>query len=159
MIEKHLWVKTLFLPSEGVDGFLDKFYPQVKLRVVFKSANIMKRLFSHKDKVPSDLRAGVIYKYECGCCNATYVGKCSRHLTARINEHLGRSPRTGNYLAKPPYSAIREHLETAGHRIRKENFSVLASSPDDTELLIMEALFHREIKPNLGKPSYDLVCF
>ena len=148
-----------FKLRKELSDLLGNFYPQIKLRVVFNSLNSINKFFKYKDKVPNDLRAGVVYKYECGCCSATYVGKCVRHITARINEHLGRSPRTGNLLVKPPYSAIREHRDAEDHQMQKENFSILASSSDDTELLIMEALFQNQLKPSLGRSSYELLCF
>ena len=162
--------KTVYLsiPYTGIHGFslrknlnqlLSEFYPQVCLRVVFKSANPVSKFFKMKDIIPEDLSSLIVYKYQCVCCNATYVGKCVRHYQTRINEHLGRSPRTGNYLAKPLYSAIREHCETSNHRISKENFSILASSNSHLDLNIMEALYQKKIKPSLGRPSYDLVCF
>ena len=138
---------------------LSDYYPQVCLRVVFKSTNPISKFFKIKDKVPEDLISGIVYQYQCVCCNATYVGKCIRHYKTRINEHLGRSARTGNYLAKPLYSAIREHCESSDHRISKDNFSVLASTSSDLDLSIMEALYQKQIKPSLGRSSYELACF
>ena len=136
-----------------------EFYPQVCIRVVFKSLNPISRFFNIKDKVPDDLKSCVVYKYECDCCSATYVGKCSRHFKTRINEHLGRSPRTGNLLVKPSYSAIREHCEGKDHRPSKENFSILVSANSSVDLNIMEALYQHMHKPTLGRSSYDLFCF
>ena len=142
-----------------LNGLFDNFYPQIKLRVIFKSTCSFGKFFNIKDKIPEDLRAGIVYKYQCDSCNASYVGKSVRHKIARIREHLGRSPRTGNYLVKPSFSAIREHCESSDHLIRKENFSVLASSSDSTELVIMEALYQTKIKPTLGRSTLDLLCF
>ena len=138
---------------------MTKCYPQVTLKVVFRSTNSIAKYFNNKDKVPRELLGGVIYKYECVCRSATYIGKCSRHLQTRIFEHLGRSPRTGNYLIKPLFSAIREHCENSDHRMERDNFSVLGSSTSDRDLIIMEALFHHHWKPNLGRSSYELLCF
>ena len=162
--------KTVYfsIPYTGAHSFnlrikltklLSDFYPQVCLRVVFKSNNPVSKFFKIKDKIPDDLISGFVYHYQCVCCNATYVGKCIRHYKTRINEHLGRSPRTGNYLAKPLYSAIREHCESSDHRMSRENFSVLASTSRDLDLTIMEALYQQKEKPSLGRPSYELACF
>ena len=119
----------------------------------------MGQFFHIKDKIPEDLRSGIIYQYKCDSCNATYVGKCIRHKIARIREHLGLSPRTGSPLVRPPFSAIRDHREATDHQILSENFSVLASSSNESELLIMEALYQKQIKPKLGRPSFELLCF
>ena len=137
----------------------NEFYPQVSIRVVFKSGNPISRFFAVKEKLPNNLRSKVIYKYECDRCSASYVGKCLRQFRARINEHLGRSPRTGNLLAKPPYSAIREHCEGENHLPSKENFSILGSANSGMDLNIMEALFQKRHRPTLGRSSYDLLCF
>ena len=115
--------------------------------------------FRIKDKIPEDLRSSIVYQYKCDSCSASYVGKSIRHKIARVREHRGLSPRTGNPLAKPPYSAILEHREATNHQIQKENFSVLASSSNNTDLVIMEALFQKKYKPSLGRTSYDLLCF
>ena len=142
-----------------LNSLFNDFYPQVRLRVIFKSSYSIGSFFNIKDKIPDDLRSSIIYQYKCDDCNVSYVGKCIRHKIARVREHLGLSPRTGNHLVRPPNSAIREHREATGHQILKENFSVLASSPNDTELTIMEALYQKQLKPSLGRPSYDLLCF
>ena len=135
------------------------FYPQLRLRVVFKPSHCIGRFFNIKDKIPEDLRSNIIYQYMCGSCNASYVGKCIRHKIARVREHQGLSPRTGNHLATPPYSAIREHREATDHQILVKNFTVLSNSSNETELLIMEALYQKQKSPSLGRPSYDLLCF
>ena len=41
-----------------------------------------------KDKVPSDLRSFVAYKFVCGSCKADYIGHTKRHLSTRNKEHL-----------------------------------------------------------------------
>ncbi|XP_068218340.1 dnaJ homolog subfamily C member 3-like [Palaemon carinicauda] len=66
-----------------------------------------------------DLCSGVIYKYKCDRCNASYIGESERHYRARLSEHFGRSPRTGSYMAKPPHSAIRDHSLSENHPISK----------------------------------------
>ena len=148
-----------FSIKKNLTRLLKDHYPQVHLKVVFTSINRLSKMFKIKDKVPQDLISCVIYKYQCVDCNATYVGKCSRHFKARIYEHLGRSYRTGNYLTKPAYSAIRDHCENSSHRLNKENFSIISSARSDSDLCIMEALLQYRIKPTLGRISYELLCF
>ena len=148
-----------FYLRKRLNSLFNDFYPQVRLRVIFKSSYCIGSFFKIKDKIPEDLRSSIVYQYKCDSCSASYVGKSIRHKIARVREHLGLSPRTGGYLVRPPYSAILEHRETTGHQILKENFSVLVSSSNETELLIMEALCQKQLKPSLGRPSYDLLCF
>ena len=137
---------------------LQEFYPQISLRVVYNSKNCIKSLFQIKDKIPEDLRSSIVYMYKCDCCNASYVGKSERHFSTRKAEHCGRSVRTGNYLNKPPHSAIRDHCLSEDHLMKKENFSVLASTSGKLDLAIMEALFQHKYKPNLGRSSFELSC-
>ena len=37
------------------------------------------------------LLSGLVHKYKCGGCNATYYGKTKRHFKVRIYGHLGIS--------------------------------------------------------------------
>ena len=67
---------------------------------------VLEVFFKMIDKIPEDLRSSIVYQYKCDSCSASYVGKSIRHKIARVREHRGLSPRTGNPLAKPPYSVI-----------------------------------------------------
>ena len=96
------------------------------------------------------MRSGVIYKYKCGGCQASYVGKTQRSLHQRIMEHSGRSFRTGSLLSKPSNSAIRTHAQEADHPMREGNFDILFSPRLGGDLLIAEALAQRWENPNLG---------
>ena len=46
--------------------------------------------FSLKDRPPTSLKAGVVYKFTCASCNASYVGETYRHFSVRIKEYLGK---------------------------------------------------------------------
>ena len=50
--------------------------------------------FHFKDRIPKDLNAGVVYKFQCGLCNESYHGECVRHLYVRTGEHIGVSQLT-----------------------------------------------------------------
>ena len=63
----------------------DKLTP-CNLKIVLTSP-----VFTFKDKLPKMLLSGLVYKYECGGCNATYYGNTKRHFKVRICEHLGIS--------------------------------------------------------------------
>ena len=74
---------------------------------------------------------------------------------------MGRSFRTGNYLAKPSYSAIREHREETGHPLSIEDFSVLATCHSALQLDMLEALYTMRKKPKIARntPVASLLCF
>ena len=140
---------------------LKPFYPQLNVRVIFRTKNIIGNFFKFKDRVPECLQSSIIYKYTCGTCQSTYLGRTERQFGVRISEHLNRSFRTNNPLSKPPYSAIRQHSENSNHALKKENFSIVTSAKNRTELIILEALYTHLLQPNIVKqenPSH-LLCF
>ena len=69
--------------------------PYCNIRFVFQTKCKISNFFTFKDKIPSFLRSGIVYKFQCGSCNATYYGKTKRHLKVRMCEHLGISALTG----------------------------------------------------------------
>ena len=140
---------------------MKEFYPQVNVRVIFRTKNAIQNWFRIKDKIPLDLQSSLVYHYECGVCNSSYVGKTSRHFSARIAEHRGVSHRTGQPLSKPPFSAIRDHSVAKDHPISKGGFSILGSQQTDMDLRVLESLYTYKLKPDMGnnESSVDLLCF
>lgn len=84
----------------------------------------------------------VIYKFQCGLCDASYVGYTARHLHQRIDEHR--------------YSTIGKHrfqehgLKTAPPT---DSFSVVKKCMSKFDCLINEMFFIRSIKPTLNVQS------
>ena len=142
-------------------SLLRDFYPQAVVRVIFKSSRTIGSMFRYKDVIPTKLASSVVYQYTCDSCKATYIGKTKRQLEVRIHEHLGKSVRTGRQISKPVHSAIRDHARNMDHPIKKENFSVLASSSFDMDLLILESIYQAVERPSIGgyESSVPLLCF
>ena len=153
--------KRSFALRNKLSKLFREFYPQVNLHVIFKTGRTVQSLFRCKDKVPDELQSSVVYKYECHCCNAMYIGKTKRQLRVRIHEHLGRSVRTNRPLTNPSFSAIREHSLGADHPILMSSFTVLSSQPSDRELCISESLLTIKFKPSLvnNEKSMELLCY
>ena len=118
-----------------------EFYPQINVRVIFKTSNPMQSWFRIKDRIPPELQSSLVYHYKCGGCHSSYVGKTLRHLAARIAEHKGKSLRTGQPLSKPPFSAIRDHASAENHPISQNQFSILGSQRTDMDLRVLESLY------------------
>ena len=57
------------------------------IQFVFQTKCKISNFFTFKDKIPSFLRSGIVYKFQCGSCNATYHGKTKRHFKVRMCEH------------------------------------------------------------------------
>ena len=112
----------------------------------------LSNFFKFKDGIHDSSRSSLVYKYVCDRCNSIYVGKTSRHLKSRISEHLGVSYRTGQKLTSPPFSAIRNHIDSSHHnyQITDKQFSILATATCDSDLFIKESIFIKQLKPNLN---------
>ena len=83
-----------------------------KLQFFLKSQKKLSNVFRFKDRLPSDLVSGVVYKYTCGRCNSTYYGEMDGNLKVRSGEHIGISPSPLALKKTKPSkeSAIRDHL-------------------------------------------------
>ena len=63
-----------------------------------------------KDKIPSFLRSGIVYKFQSGCWNAICYGKTKRHFNVRVCDDLGICGLTGKGVKDDDDSDIKEHL-------------------------------------------------
>ena len=149
------------LPFHGEESFrirrqlnqlVSKFYPQIKLNVVFQSGFRIKNMFKFKDTVPLPLMSSLVYKYICNRCQSVYIGKTSRHLSTRISEHMGVSYRTAVPLTSPPFSAIRNHIDHnhTNYTISPDEFTIIDRAPTDFQLLKKESILIKQIQPNLN---------
>ena len=69
--------------------FLGNIYPHMEFRFIFQSVKRIENFFPFKDRIPSNLRSSVVYKFTCSSCKAAYYGKTSRHFIVHCREHLG----------------------------------------------------------------------
>lgn len=153
--------KSSFALRNKLNKLMREFYPQILVRVIFKSKRNIGSFFKFKDRVPAELQSAIIYKYSCSCCNATYIGKTKRQAKVRYFEHLGKSIRTNRPLSKPPFSAIRLHSHDNDHPIQLDSFKILSSRTTDMELTTAESLYTIKEKPTLGynERSVEMLCF
>jgi hypothetical protein len=155
--------KISFTIRRRLVGMLSDVYSAVDVRFIFTSANRISSMFRFKDVVPFALRSGVIYKFSCGSCHATYIGKTSRHIHTRICEHAGVSHLTGRPTRSVRYSAVHSHcLPCSGLACSPDDFSILGSiNNNERDLLILESLFISLQKPALNAQltSFPLLLF
>ncbi|CAF5229933.1 unnamed protein product, partial [Rotaria magnacalcarata] len=76
-------------------------YPLKQVRVVYDITARISHNFTTKDKIPTELRSGVVYEATCPVCNEKYIGQTCRHLKTRINEHLSYQKRVMPSLTQP----------------------------------------------------------
>ena len=127
--------KSFFIRKD-IKDVIKEYFSQVKLSIIFINKFRIKILFLVKDVLQDRARCSVIYKFNCCRCDASYIGKTSRHLFTRISEHLGRSFRTNNILLNPPNSAIRDHSIEFDHSIKADNFKIINTATTDFDLSI-----------------------
>ena len=130
--------------------------PYCNVQFVFQTKCKICNFFTFKDKISLVLRSGIVYKFQCGSCNATYYGKTKRHFKVRMCEHLGISALTGNRVKGDDDSAIKEHLLFCNHKPDFEDFSILATNNDDFKVTLMESLLINRDHPPLNKNKQSL---
>ena len=85
----------------------------------------------------------VVYHLRCKAegCNANYIGKTSRILSHRIQEHSG----------KDKNSAIQQHIqENPSHTFDFDNIEALDHANNDYKLQLKELLHVNKDKPTLN---------
>ena len=130
--------------------------PHCNLRIVFQTKCKLINFFTFKDKIPVFLCSGIVYKFKCGGCNATYYGKTKRHFKIRMCEHLGVSAFTGKRVKGDNDSAIKEHHLFCNYSSGFDDFSILASNNNDFKVTLMESLLINRDHPPLNKNKHSL---
>ena len=59
-----------------------------KMQIAFKNQINLSKVFHFKDGLPYNLVSCVVYKFQCGRCNASYYGETDKHLKVRSGEHI-----------------------------------------------------------------------
>ena len=95
------------------------------LQIIVKSP--CSSLFCFKDKLPKHLLSGVVYKFTCSSCNATYIGKSLRYLKVRASEGLSVSHLIGKRVVSHQKSAISDHILEHDDPASFDDFSTLTS--------------------------------
>ena len=133
---------------------LNKLYPYAEFRLVFKNPLSIGSLFAFKDSLPDLMRSSVIYKFSCPRCNlGTYIGCTKRLLKVRIDSHRGVSHRTGCNLKTKENSSVRSHSNLCKHTITYNDFKIIAQSPNENHLQILESLLIKQLTPNLNNQT------
>ena len=118
---------------------LSNLSPFMNPRIVLVNTFFVASFFRYKDKLPKCCNSTVVYKLCCASCGASYVGSTLRNLYSRIQQHLGKSVRTGKFLAKPGPSPIRNHSLMCDTLVTQDNFTILTKASSVLELRILES--------------------
>ena len=151
--------------------FVDKFFPQLKFCPIFCNSFKIRNFFPFKDRLERSMCSRVCYEYQCPNCSIGYIGSTKRHLIKRVREHMGCSPRTGSRLSRPGFSAIRNHVEVMNSNRRSrdstdnecsislENFRILATAHNESDLHILEGILIAEKSPDLNGKVENLSIY
>ena len=132
---------------------MNKHMKFCKLRVIFQTNNRLKNYFRFKDSVPETLRSSLIYKFSCGSCTASYIGKTYRHFKVRVSEHQGVSPRTGKPVKCNLSTSVSDHMLLCDHKVVHEDFKFFGNESNRYLLELKESLFIKRDKPSLNKKT------
>ena len=129
--------------------------PHCNFRIVFQSKCKLINFFTFKDKIPIFLRSGIVYKFKCGGCNATYYGKTKTRFKVRMCQHLGVSALTGKRVKGDDDSAVKEHHLFCNHTSGFDDFFILASNNNYFKVTLMESLLINRDHPLLNKNRHS----
>ena len=179
----HNWVKWQILSDKNHSFFITDMIPflgkvslEIRVRkyfnkhvqnkhvqnIIFCSQRQLKRLFSFKDKLPTDLQSYFIYRYTCRACNSSYIGKTDRHQNVRWCEHLKITPITRQpSMSKTKPTAVHEHITSTNHQGSLEDFEVIGreNTRNDFFLRVKESLLIKKHKPKLNENEASTPLF
>ena len=139
IVKQNIFIEYRGIATDHIIKRLDSI--GAPLQPVITLRKIKTCLPSLKSKIEKTLKSRVVYKIVCPGCNACYVGQTSRHFITRFKEHRYKR----NQL-------LRAHLDKCTHSTPTLNdVKILASKSRSLNfLLALEALYIREIKPELN---------
>ena len=127
--------------------------PFSKIKIVFKTPSRLSSWFSFKDKIPSSLMSGVIYKYTCAECNLCYIGSTKRYWEKRLEEHTHRSALTGKKLSGVQVYAPMQHMRSDSccrDSMSREEFTIIGQEKNPYLLKVKESIFISTQRPKLN---------
>ncbi|VDN11289.1 unnamed protein product [Dibothriocephalus latus] len=87
-----------------------------------------------KDPIPVNQKSGIIYRIDCLCVQANYVGEIGKRVLKRMHQHELAVRRKYKHAA---------HASTPGHSIDFERVRILGWSDDQTSRQLQEAWHSR----------------
>jgi hypothetical protein len=114
---------------------LRKYIPEsAKVNYIYQLRKL-RSFWSIKSILPVEVKSGVVYKFECGGCSATYIGKSDTQLSRRISRHRYNG-------------SISEHKQECN--TYEPTFQILANA-HKFKLSIAEGIYISKLRPSLNK--------
>ena len=119
-----------------------------------RGANVKRPENKRTNKINFINMRGKARKIRVKTCKARYYGKTSRNLAIRCREHIGVT-KTGSSVNNNS-SAIYNHSSTTGHPVSPEDFSIISSTNNNSDLLIHESLLILRDHPSLNSQTSSI---
>ena len=163
-IAAALTSSTAFVTAKRREAFLSNMFPSV--RDAQKRKLLSDPIFDQKDLfAPASIEAAreaardfSLYRgaqsrpTQVPHCQVGYLGSSIKALKTRYSQHAGISDRTGRDLAVKQQSSIREHSSDCHQdRIKLQDFKVLDSCSNVSDLRILESIFIHRLRPRLNQ--------
>ncbi|EFN72003.1 hypothetical protein EAG_06100, partial [Camponotus floridanus] len=134
IIEKE--ASSYFTVLSSLTDNLRYILKDTNTRLSYYSLNKLNTIIrAHKDVIPKVSNTNVVYKIECGNCDASYVGQTGRKLITRINEHKKHIDRVTTNK-----SVITEHRLNFDHEFKWDDVKILDKESFYNKRLISEML-------------------
>ena len=142
--------KTSFDMRKKLNQQLRCNFPAINFKLILCNNFKIGSFFSTKDKIPEAVCSKVVYVFNCPSCPARYIGCTTRSFKIRTFEHIGKSFRTGMYLSKMPFSAVRDHSMERDHAFSDRDFKIIARFQNAEDTFIAEKLLIQKLSPELN---------
>lgn len=147
--------RPTFFNIPYISGFSEKIGHIIRDQRAVMSYSGINKLRSyikvHKDPLQKHSHKNVVYKLNCGDCDASYVGQTKRLLKTRIAEHRGHINRNGSQQ-----SVITDH-RLQNHEFDWDGVEILDEEVMLNKRLTSEMLFIRRQVNGLNRQS-DTEC-
>ena len=130
--------------------------PYCNIRLLSRLSAKLVAFFTFKDKTPSFLSSGIVYKVQCGGCNATYHGKTKCQFKVTMCELFVISAHTGKRVKGDDDSVNKEHLSFCNLTPDFEDVSILATNNNDFKVALIYGLLINRDHPPLNKNKQSL---
>ena len=119
---------------------MNKHMKSCKLRDFFEIDNRLRNYFCLKDSVHETLWSHLIYKFSCGSCTASCIGKTYRKFKVRASEDQGVFARTGKSVKGTLSTSARDPMFVCDHNVVHEDFKFLGNESNRNLLELKESL-------------------
>ena len=117
---------------------VESTFDSVKFHVVFKAPREIRQLFHYKDVIPKMMQSCVVYRIYCNSCESSYIGRTTRHLRTRIDEH--KKGEGGEYDPisgkAEDHATVYNHQIDLQHDIDNEDVKIIAKADTNNKLAI-----------------------